>query len=76
MGGVILAINEDIGSLKARVDALDREMREMRDDIKSILAILNQTKGSWKTLVLIGGLSGAIGAFVSKTIPFTMMIPR
>ena len=65
-----------LGQLEARVNALESEMREIRDDVKQVLAILNQTRGSWKTLVIIGGISGSIGAVLAKLIPGAQTLIR
>lgn len=69
-------IDRYIGSLEARVKALEEDMSELRGDTKQILAILNQTKGSWKTLVMIGGCAGAVGAFLAKLIPLNNFLPK
>jgi hypothetical protein len=69
-------VQRDLGRLESKVQALEVDIADVRKDVKEILSIINQTKGSWRTLVLIGGISGAIGAVISKAIPFTMMIPR
>lgn len=60
-----------LGQLEARVNALESEMREIRDDVKQVLAILNQTRGSWKTLLVVGGISGAAGSLLTKLAPLS-----
>ena len=59
----------EITNLKDRVEKMDGKMDE-------VLSILNQTKGSWKTLVAIAGMSSAIGAAAAKVAPMFMAIPR
>lgn len=57
---------QDYGELKGEVTALRREVDEMRNDIKELLAAVENARGGWKTLLLLGGASGLIGAFASK----------
>ncbi len=65
-----------LGKLEGRVDALEVDIKEISGDVKAILAIMNQTKGGWKTLALVGSIGGAFGAFLVKVFPFTGSLPR
>lgn len=50
-----------LGEHSARLDNLERSVAEIRDDVKSVLAHMQRAKGSWKTLVAIGGITtGAV----------------
>lgn len=49
-----------LGSHEARLDGLEANVGEIRDDVKKILAYMERTKGSWKTLVAIGGVIAAV----------------
>jgi hypothetical protein len=44
---------EQINAIATRVDSI-------ADDVKTILGYMERTKGSWKTLVALGGVVGAI----------------
>lgn len=70
------AIQRDIGRLEGRVNALEAELREIKTDVKAILALVNQAKGGWKTLVIVGAVAGADGALVTKLGIFAGMFPR
>lgn len=70
------AIQRDIGRLEARVDGLEAELREIKGDVKAILALVNQAKGGWKTLVIVGAVAGAAGALITKLGIFAGMFPR
>ena len=59
----------EIANLKDRVEKMDAKMDE-------VLAILHQTKGSWKTLVAIAGMSSAVGAAAAKLAPMFLSMPR
>jgi prefoldin subunit 5 len=63
-------IQRTLGEHDAQIGSLERDMRELRADVKEILATLNATKGGWKTLVMISGAAGAAGAFIGKILPF------
>lgn len=65
----------DLGRLDAEVKALQADMTEVKRDVKSILATLSQAQGSWKTLLAIGGLAGAIGAALMKLAMWLNSIP-
>lgn len=49
-----------LGQHEARLDNLEASMREIRDDVKVVRAYLERTKGSWKTLVMIGGITTGV----------------
>jgi prefoldin subunit 5 len=70
------ALQRDMGRLEARVDAVESELREIKADVKSILALVNQAKGGWKTLVVVGAVAGAAGALVTKLGMVSGFLPR
>jgi hypothetical protein len=52
--------------MEVQVERLEKDVAEMKGDIKSILATLDKASGGWKMLMLVGGLSAAIGGFMTK----------
>lgn len=60
----------ELGEHDERLKTLEREMSELRSDIKLVLAELHAAKGGWKTLMLISGAAGAVGAILGKFFPF------
>lgn len=69
-------VQRDIGALEARMDNVERELRECRADVRKILEHVSAAKGSWRALVVVGGvltalvgmgtaLSGAVTAAVN-----------
>lgn len=64
---------KELGRLDADVANLQRDMTELKADMKAVLAAVNQAKGGWKTLMLISGVSGAAGALLAKLLPFIPM---
>jgi hypothetical protein len=69
-------VHRELGALEARMDTMEREVAALRADMRSVLDILNQTKGSWKMLVAIAGISASIGALAAKLLPYVMILPR
>lgn len=63
-------IEREIGVHDERLKTLEREMGEIRADVKEVLKQLNEARGGWKTLMLVAGAAGAMGAVVGKVLPF------
>jgi len=68
-------LQRDIGKHDAQIEALDKDLREMREDMRRIfekLDSINQTlseaKGGWKTLMWVAGLSAAAGGLAFKLV--------
>ena len=71
-------LQRNLGKHEAQIEALDRDIREMREDMRRIfekLEAINETlseaKGGWKTLMWVAGASAAFGGFVVKLISLT-----
>ena len=65
----------EIGEHGARLGALEGDMTELKTDVKQILAEMHKAKGGWRTLMLVGGMAGAVGALVGKLLPFFTLKP-
>ena len=66
----------EVGTLQAEVTHLKDDVSEMRADIRGIRDILSQAKGGWKTLLLVAGIAGVMGAVVSKLAAFATWLPK
>ena len=66
----------DVVKLETEVDHLKEDMTEVKKDVKSILAVLNQTKGGWKVIVLVASVAGTAGAVAAKLFPFLGGLPK
>lgn len=64
----------EFGKLEARLDTLEREMREMRGDMKYVRDAISQAKGGWKSIAWIIAVSGVFGAVTGKLV--TMFFVR
>jgi hypothetical protein len=55
-------LNQDMGSVKAQLEFLNREMKELKNDVRCIRDDFSQVKGGWRTLI---GVAAILGAGVS-----------
>lgn len=63
-------IHRTLGEHDAQLEALGRDVSEMKADIKAIRETLSEARGGWKTLLLVGGAAGSMGALIGKFLPF------
>jgi chromosome condensin MukBEF ATPase and DNA-binding subunit MukB len=62
-----VAIDErEFGQLEARMEVLEREMKEMRADMRYVRDAISTAQGSWKTMAWVIGVSGIAGAMSAK----------
>lgn len=53
-----------IGKLEGKVDGLERWVESIDEKVDKLLAIANQGRGAWMTILKIGGFIVAISTFV------------
>jgi hypothetical protein len=58
-------IDRELGELSARLKTLEREMNEMREDIRWMRDQVQQSKGGWRTIAFLISASGILGAVVT-----------
>jgi len=49
-----------LGQHEARLDSVEATLNEIRGDVKRLVEYMDRAKGSWKTLVAIGGITTAV----------------
>lgn len=54
-----------MGALMARVGIMEGQLRDINRTLTEIQATLNSAKGSWRTLVAVGGLLSAVSALAA-----------
>jgi len=59
-------LSHDVVRHQVQIENIQRELQELREDVKQITIILNRAEGSWKTMVMAGGVVAAMGAGVTK----------
>ena len=57
-----------VARLEVQVERLEKDMSEMRDDIRFIRKKLDEAAGGWKVFMLVGGIGVAIGGLLIKII--------
>ena len=65
-----MEIHRDIGRHDAEIETLQKEIAELRHESKKISKILNEARGGWRTMMLLGGAAGAVGAAFAKLAQF------
>lgn len=76
-------LHRDIGRLEGRMEAVERELRELKgtqgaigQDLKAIRSTIDQAKGGWKTILLVAAAGGAVGALVMKLSWIAGVLPK
>jgi prefoldin subunit 5 len=76
-------LHSQLGRHDAQIEALERDIKHLRDDVKQMNATLHeihmtlsQAKGGWKVLMMVGGAAAAISAVVTKLISWSYYLPK
>ena len=57
----------DFGKLEAQVEALQKEMHSLSDDVKALLELANKSKGSfWAGMTIASTLGGLVTFFFDR----------
>lgn len=63
-------LRADVAVHGTRLDRLEDDLSEIKTDIRAIRDVMMQAKGGWRALVIVGGVSGTVGALIGKLLPF------
>jgi hypothetical protein len=70
-------LQRDLGKHDAQIEALERDMKEMKADLRRVFekleqinTTLSEAKGGWRTMMWVAGASAAAGGLISKFLPF------
>lgn len=55
----------EYGRLEQQVTQLTADVHAMRDSVEEIKDFMQQNKGGWKTIAVLGGVAGSMGALIS-----------
>lgn len=61
---------ERLAALEVHYKHMKEDVAALKGDVKAILSTLAEAKGGWKTLLMVGGAAGAMGALIGKFLPF------
>lgn len=67
---------QDYGRLTAEVAQLQREVTELRCDMKKVLETLQEARGGWRTLMLVGGAAATVGGALVKFLPAILGVAK
>jgi hypothetical protein len=57
----------DFGRIEAQVEALQAEVHQLSNDVRSLLELANQSKGGfWMGMVIASALSGVVSFFAAR----------
>jgi len=57
----------DFGRIEAQVEALQVEVHQLANDVKSLLELANKSKGGfWMGMVIASALSGVVSFFAAR----------
>lgn len=58
----------DFGRIEQRVETLTTEVERLSKSVHELTEVLQQTKGGWKLILIVGGFASALSAFISWVI--------
>ena len=58
--------SSDIRHIQDDMDKMIEQMKAMQVTLTSINETLSEAKGGWKVLMMVGGVSGTVGAAIVK----------
>lgn len=60
----------DLGEHSGRIQSVERRLDALEDKADEMLRLMHEAKGGYKTLMLMAGAAGALGALAGKLLPF------
>lgn len=78
MPGVIVheEVHRELGKHDGLISALQKDMAEVKGDVKAILESVNQTKGGWYVITIVAAAGGAAGTIASKLLSIISAMPK
>ena len=64
------SIERDIGRIDADVATMKSDIKDIKQSLEAIERFMAETKGSWRAIVFISGISATIGGLLVKVIPW------
>ncbi len=78
MSGAIVheEVHRELGKHDGLIMVLQKDMAEVKQDVKVILEAVNRTKGGWQVLTLVAAVAGTCGAVMTKLISVLWYLPK
>lgn len=51
-----------VGKLEGRMDSFDQRLERLEEKMDELLTIVHSARGGWRMLVMVSGVSAALGA--------------
>jgi hypothetical protein len=61
----LAVLKSEFAHMKATLDDVKYANQRQSDQIDKILQAMNEARGGWRTLLMIGGAAGTVGGFVT-----------
>lgn len=71
-----MSVERELGEMSSRLRTLEREMAETRACLREIHELALQAKGGWKTVMLLAGIAGIVGAIATKLALTVGFLPK
>ena len=65
-----MTIERDLGRIDADLATVKHDINQIKSSLSSIEKFMAETKGSWRAIVFISGISATIGGVIVKLIPW------
>lgn len=67
--------SRSLGRLEGEVEALQRDVTELKSDVKLLLDQIASARGGWKVLVAAASIGGSLGAGAVKLLTWATAVP-
>ena len=61
-----MELQREVGRHDAQIENLQMDMKQVMGDVHEIKLMLAEAKGSWRTLMAVGGVAAFVGASAAK----------
>lgn len=55
----------DLGRLEGKVEAMEKTLEAMNEQLATLNAYMAETRGGWKTLLALAGFASAVGSAIT-----------
>lgn len=60
-----MELSHNVVRHEVEIENIQRELRELRTEVKEIVKILSRAQGSWKAMLAMGGFASAVASLVT-----------
>lgn len=67
--------HREYGQLEAHVAQLREDVKTLQATVNSMVAMMEQARGGWRTIAIIGGIAGTIGGAIAWVVSHIKVTP-